>query len=187
MRAGPWLIIRRILPAFLNFAAGGLAAGCSHYQLGTQGKLAFTTLYVAPVENKTLVPQAQAPVATQVRDLLAKDGRVEIVNSPETADVTLRIVISDFRREVAAVREQDTGLASEFSETMSVLCTLRDNRSGRDFFTNRVLKAQRDVFVDNGDPHSGLVGNQLQAEYNTMPLLAQGIADRVAHTVLDVW
>lgn len=158
-----------------------------HYQLGTRGKLAFTTLYVAPVQNNTLLPQAQAPLGVQVRDALAKDGRIEIVNAPEGAEVTLRIVICDFHREVAAVREQDTGLAGEFSETLAILCTLHDNRSGRDLFKDRPIKAQRAVFVDNGDQHSSLVGNQLQAEYNTVPLLAESLAGQVAHAILDVW
>jgi hypothetical protein len=36
-------------------------------------------------------------------------------------------------------------------------------------------------------PASSAVGNQLQSEYNTLPLLAEQLADQVSHTVLDVW
>ncbi len=163
------------------------AAGCSHYQLGTQGRLPFTTVYVAPVQNRTRLPQAQAAISEQVRTALANDGRMSLANSPESADATLTVVLVDFHREVAAVREQDTGLAGEFSETLGALCSLRDNRGNRFFFENRPVSTHRDVFVDSGDPHSSLVGDQLQSEYNTVPLLAQSLADRVAHTVLDVW
>lgn len=163
------------------------AAGCSHYQVGTQGRLPFATVYVAPVQNRTLLPQAQAEISAQLRTALANDGRVSLANSPEAADATLSVVIVDFHREVAAVREQDTGLAGEFSETLGALCSLRDNRANRFFFENRPLSTHRDVFADSGDPHSSLVGNQLQSEYNTLPLLAQSLADRVAHAVLDVW
>lgn len=171
------------------FGLWALAAtgGCANYRLGTGGKLPFDTLYVEPVQNRTLLPQAQVPISTQVRDALVKDGRLTLVDSPEAADATLKIVITDFHRDVAAVREQDTGLAGEFSETLEVFCSLHDNRANRDFFLNRPVKTHRDVYVDNGDPHSSLVGDQLQSEYNTLPLLAESIADRIAHTVLDVW
>lgn len=164
-----------------------LAAGCSHYKLGTEGQLAFTTLYVEPVANRARLPQAQAIVTTQLRDAFEKDGRVALANSPEAADATLTVVITDYHRDIAAVREQDTGLASKFILTLGVVCTLRDNRSGHPFFSDRAVSVQRSVFTDNGQPSSSLVGNQLQAEYDTVPLLAQVLADKVAHTVLDVW
>jgi len=140
-------------------------------------------------------------VTTTARRHVLRDPPDCLLTTPESLEVmlvspnvdarslfaNLRVVIVDFHREVASVREQDTGLAGEFSETLGVRCTLRDNRSGKDFFTDRTLTTQRDVFVDNGDPHSSLVGNQLQAEYNTVPLLAQAIADRIVHAILDVW
>jgi len=181
MRAGPYFWSLWVL------AVAAAAGGCANYQLGTQGRLAFATLYVAPVQNRTLLPQAQEVVTTQLRSALANDGRVRLVNSPDGADASLSVVIVDYHREVAAVREQDTGLAGEFSETLGVLCTLTDNRARRPFFENRPVHTQRDVYVDNGNPHSSLVGDQLQAEYNSVPLLAESIAGRIAHAVLDVW
>jgi len=162
-------------------------AGCSHYELGTEGRLAFSSLYVKGVSTKVLVPQAQATVSSHLRDDFEKDGRVTLVNSAESADATLEVVIVDYHHEIAAVREQDTGLAAKFAVTLSANCTLWDNRSGRPFFENRLIKAQRAVFTDSGDPSSSLVGDQLQSEYNTMPLLAETLANNVAHTVLDVW
>jgi hypothetical protein len=162
-------------------------SGCSHYELGTEGKLAFSTLYVEPVQNHTVLPQAQAIISTQVRYAFEKDARVSIVNSPEAADATLTIVITDYHRDVAAVREVDTGLASKFNLTLGVLCTLTDNRDRKDFFKGRSIKVTREAFTDNGVPASSAVGNQLQSEYNTLPLLAEQLADQVSHTVLDVW
>jgi len=155
--------------------------------LGTEGRLAFSTLYVKPVATHFMVPQAQATVSIHLRDAFEKDGRVNLVNSAEAADATLEVVIIDYKREIAAVREQDTGLAAKFAITLTATCTLRDNRSGRAFFENRPIKAQRAVYTDDGDNAYSLVGNQLQSEYNTMPLLAETLADNVAHTVLDVW
>jgi hypothetical protein len=163
-------------------------AGCAHYQLGTTGKLAFSSLYIEPVANKVVtLPQAQAPVGTQVRQAFAEDGRVEVMDSSQAADATLTITLTDYHREVAAARENDTGLASKFVVTLGATCTLRDNRSGHLYFEKRVVTVQRGVYADNGVPSGPATGNQLQSEYNTIPLLAGDLANRLTHVVLDVW
>jgi hypothetical protein len=162
------------------------AVGCSHYQLGTDAKLTFTTLYVEPVANKTMVPQAQASLSARLRERLIRDGRVTLVNSPQSADATLTVVITNYGREVATVREGDTGLARKFTLAFGANCTLRDNRSGKVLFANRPVKTHRDAFT--GDERAGVfVGDQLQSEFQTLPLLTESLADRIAHAVLDVW
>lgn len=171
-------MIPRLSVLGLICGAALLLAGCSHYQLGTTGKLAFTTLYVEPVANKTHLPQSQAILSTQIRDAFAKDGRVTLVNSPEAADATLEVVIKDYHRDVASLLESDPGRARKFTLTLGVDCTLRQNRTGQMLFANRRVTAQRDALTDGG---------QLQAEYQDVPLLAQSLADRIAHAVLDVW
>jgi len=178
---------RSLMAAGFGVALALGVAGCSHYELGTEGTLGFTTLYVEPVANKVLLPQAQAALSTQLRNALAEDGRVSLVNSPEAADATLQVVITTYHRDVAAVREVDTGLASKFTLTLRVTCTLKNNRSSRPFFENRIIEVQRDVYTDNGQPSSSAVGDQQQAEYNLMPILAKAVADKVSHAVLDVW
>ena len=88
---------------------------------------------------------------------------------------------------MAAVREQDTGLASKFSITVTAACTLIDNRTHKNLFTAREVQIKRDVFTDHGDPHSSLVSDQLQAEYNAVPLMAQVLSKKIVSAVTDVW
>lgn len=164
------------LVALLLAVAGWV--GCTNYQLGTAAKVDFTTLYIEPVESTTLLPQARALLSTQVREAFARDGRLALVNAPGSADVTLRLVIRDYHRDVASVQENDTGLARKFTLTLGVACTLHDNRKGSDLFADRMITAQRDAFTDGG---------QLQSEYQALPLLAEALAKKVTHTVLDVW
>jgi len=166
----------RISALFVATLAVGLTA-CSHYQLGTTGKLSFSTLYVEPASNQTLLPQAQAIISTQLREAFAKDGRVTLVASPEAADATLRVNLRDYHRDVASVLENDTGLARKYTLTLEVVCTLR-NRAGDNLFTDRAIRVQRDAFTDGG---------QLQSEYQTVPFLAEALAKKVVHAVLDVW
>ncbi len=155
-----------------------VTAGCSHYQLGTGSTPSFRTLHVEAVTNKTLLPQAQAIVSTRVRESFVRDGRVALANSATGADATLSIALNDYHREIAAVREGDTGLARKFNTTLGAVCTLRDNRSGKVIFENRPISAVREVFTDSG---------QLQSEYQTLPLLAEALATKVVHAALDVW
>lgn len=168
----------------LAIAATALTAGCSHYQLGTDAKLPFRTLYVAPVTNQTLLPQAREIVTAHLRETLARDGRITLVNSPEAADATLTVVLTDYHREIATVREGDTGLARKFNLNLGATCTLSDRRSGsaaggaRNFFEHRAVSAQRESFTDGG---------QLQSEYQALPLLADSLANKVTHLLLDVW
>ena len=152
--------------------------GCSHYQLGTGGRLTFATLYVSPVANKAILSQAQAIVSSMLREELLHDGRVTLVNSPEAADATVALTLTDYRRDIATVQPGDTGLAREFALTLAATVTLHDNRSGKDLFEKRPITAVRDAFTDSG---------QLQAEYQARPLLAGVLAKKAAHAVLDVW
>ena len=182
-------MLRPLLASFLGAALFGFTPGCSHYQLGTGGKLAFTTLYVQPVTTQVLLPQAQAIIATQVRDAFLRDHRVTLVNSPEAADATLAIKITDYRREVATQRRDDTGLARKFAITLTVHCTLTDRRAGQPLFSRREIMARRDAYNDSGQslPSGASVSGQLQSEYQALPLLADALAAKVAHAVLDVW
>jgi len=168
----------RHLKTFLWTALALACAGCGHYQLGTTGKLSFATLHVAPVTMRTLVPQADPIIGTQLREAFVRDGRVRLANSPDAAEATLQLTVRDYRRDVATVRPGDTGLARKFTVTLSADATLIDNRTGAVLFQDREIVARRDLFTDSG---------QLQAEYQLLPLLAQDLAARTAHAVLDTW
>jgi hypothetical protein len=154
-------------------------AGCARYQLGTGAKLSFRTLYVAPVDNRTALPQAREIITAAIRSAVTHDARLTLVNSAAEADATLRVVLADFRRDVASVREGDTGLARKFNLTLTAGCTLHDNRAGgRDLFERRPVSAVREAFTDSG---------QLQSEYQAVPLLAETLAGKILHAVTDVW
>ena len=55
--------------------------------------------------------------------------------------------------------------------------------------TGRIVEVQREAFNDNGlgSVPFGTSNDQLQSEYNTLPLLADALSDKVTHAVLDVW
>lgn len=155
-----------------------LLTSCANYQLGTGTKVKFATLFVAPVAAKAVIPQAQVLVTTRLREAFIRDGRVALVNTPEEADAVLRISLDGYDRTSAVARENDTGLTRRFDLSLQAHATLVDRRTGKSYFVDRVLTAKRGVFTD-----SGLV----PAEFETLPLLAERLAEETVHAVLDVW
>jgi hypothetical protein len=182
MRISPSVVMRYFLPLAVFFS---LFAGCAHYQLGTEGKLSFHSLYLAPVENKSKLPQAVAIVSTQLREAFIHDGRVTLVDSAAEADATLEVSISNYGREATTARPDDTGLARKFNLSLSAVCTLRDNRSSTPLFDKRPIAVEQQIFATATPQQAD--SNQLQAEYQALPLLASSLAQKVAHTALDVW
>ena len=155
-----------------------LTAGCAGYRLGTGSITEFNSLHIAPVQMKALVPQAQPILTAAIRDAFVKDGRLGLSSTAEAAGASLRVIVRDYRRDVATVRPGDTGLARKFVVTLTAEATLVNPSDGRIFFTGRRIEVKRDVFTDSG---------QQQAEYQILPLLAQDLAGKLPRAVLDTW
>ncbi|MBL9202346.1 MAG: hypothetical protein JNL39_17685 [Opitutaceae bacterium] len=165
--------------ASLGFvAAAAFLGGCAHYQLGTGAAPAFRTLHIEPVANRTLLPQSQAIVSTHLREAFARDARAQLVNSAAGSDAILVVTITGYRREVAAAREGDTGLARKFNITLEAACTLRDQRAAKTIWENRPVSVTREVFTDGG---------QLQSEHQAISLLAESLAAKIVRGALDTW
>lgn len=159
----------------LGLVAG---SGCANYRLGTGAAPAFQSLYVAPATSNVLLPQGRELLSTRLREAFLRDGRVRPANSPADADATLQIVITDYRRDIAAARADDTGRARKFNLTLSAACTLRERPGGRTVWDQRVVSVTREAFTDGG---------QLQSEYQVLALLSEALAARVVHAALDTW
>lgn len=167
-----------LLPlALLAFAVAGLLSACSHYQLGTGGKLAFSTLFIAPVDSTAPVPQARPLVGANLREAFLRDGRVQLVDSPAAADAVLHITLVGYRREATVASQTDPALARKFNLILTAECTLTLH-DGTVLFSKRKIEVSREDYVDQG---------QLQAEYNMLPHLADLLSNQVLHATLDVW
>ena len=152
--------------------------GCANYQLGTGASLDFSSIYVPPVENAAAVPQAVSPFSRQLRTAFIRDGRVSLATSTQTADVSLAVELVRYGRENTAVLPDDTALARKFDISLTARASLLNQRTGQTVFADREFTVTRQIFVDDG---------QLPAEYQVISQLADELADRISHAVLDVW
>ena len=154
-------------------------SGCANYQLGTgTASFEFQSIYVAPVSNESSAPQIVGPVSRAVRNQFVADGRLSLSPTPDSADLAIDIVLTSYLRDFTAVLPNDTALARKFEITLVAKCTLHDQRLGKVLFTDREIRVTRQIFVDDG---------QNPAEFQVIPQLADQLADRIAHAVLDVW
>lgn len=167
------------LALFASLAALALGlASCANYRLGTGSDTPYATVHVAVVKSDVLLSQAAALVSTQVREAFIKDGRVRLVDSAADADAVLTLTLDDYHRDVTVARADDTGLARRFDLVLQARAALVDQRTKQVIFANRPLKVTRGAFTDSG---------QLQSEYQALPLLADQLAERALHAVLDRW
>jgi hypothetical protein len=160
--------------------------GCAHYQLGSGGKLAFSRLYVAPVRDDAALPQAAVLVTSQLRERILRDGRVQLVDSPDAAEAILEVTLTRYERGVATVRPNDTGLARKLELALEAEATLRSTATNIDWFSRRPLMVRRQAFTDMPEG-SETFGNQGQAERQTFVLVATAIAEAATAAALDVW
>ena len=107
--------MRSLLPAFL-FAAV-LIGGCSQYApLESREPV---TIALAPVVNRSSLPQFIAPLSRNVRERLAH-SRNWILVEPAEADAVLRLTIEEIERRAMARDPEDTGRPLSFEEVIRV-------------------------------------------------------------------
>lgn len=162
---------------FFGFLAGILLSGCGHYQLGRDAKPPFRSIYIKPAVNESFAPQAQALLTMQIREALIRDGLLEVLDEGK-ADAVLEVTLKNFDRHVAATRTTDTGLAEKLRLELTAHCTLSDNRSSKIYFKNRSVNAASDAFPQE---------NPAGAEFQSMSVLTDRLARRIAYEVLQVW
>lgn len=172
-------------------AIGSLLLGCSHYRLGTASDRDFESVFIAPVQSDSLVPQATALLSTQIREAFIRDGRLRVTNTPEEADAVLSVQLRSYRRDGEAALPTDSGLSRVFSLNMTAEATLASPDSGKVWFSKRRLNVDRRAFTDDGTGSTSTSFlqpvQQTQSEFATLPLIGENLARQLTHTVLETW
>lgn len=170
---------RRSFSLLLIFSiALSLLGGCSHYHLGSpKEKLPFNTLYIAPVQNRTYIPQAQALLSQQLA-LAFQQAGVLITHNPDQADAHLDITLIHYDRTTATIRKEDAFLAKSFTLRLTAECTLIDQTTGLAFFKHRSSSASLNTFTEKSTQ---------SVEYQDMPVLTQKLAQNIKNLVISVW
>ncbi len=150
-----------ILALFALFGVT-LFCGCSRYAFGPIGEPPFRTLYVEAVVNESLAPQAASLASMTLREAFLRDGRVKLVDSPDGAEATLSIRLTNYRRQAASFRSDDTARANAFQITLDGEVNLSENGAGgKTLFQGRTVRGVAHLVWD--DPTTSPDGRQPMA------------------------
>lgn len=150
-------------------------SGCYHW--GSPGELPFATLYIAPVENDTYIPQAQSLVSSQLRKQFLREGRI-LLDNKDQADAILYTTLTTYTTSTAATQEKETGLPRSFSFGLTASISLYSVKEQKMLINQQSISSSVVTQIDGGA--------QL-AEYQSIPTLAQELALKVKETVLNPW
>ena len=167
------------IPSLLFFIINlSLLTGCSHYHWGSPRIcLPFHTLYIAPVNNESFAPQAQALLSDYLVAFFQQAG-VKVVNCEEQAEATLSINLINFERSMATTKNKDTFVARSFNVNLTAFCSLINNCSETPFFCNIPVESSINALTDEG----------LQAiEYQDMPVITRQLAYSIKELVINHW
>lgn len=180
---------RHIIFALLTLWAVAFLSGCKSYQFGNPTELPFKSIYIQPATNESFAPQAQALLSSQIREAFIRDGRAKLVTSEEDADAVLLVNLTEYGRQAAARRREDTALARDFDLTLTAEVSLFNQNKGDYYFQERELSERSNAYADNpyADPGALQTQDFLQAEYQAMPRLTRDLARKIADEVLSPW
>ena len=150
-------------------------SGCYHW--GSPGELPFTTLYIAPVENDTYIPQAQSLVSSQLRKQFLREGRI-VLDTKDEAEAILYTTLTTYTTSTAATQEKETGLPRSFSFGLSAAISLYSVKEQKMLINQQSISSSVVTQIDGGA--------QL-AEYQSIPTLAQELALKIKETALNPW
>ncbi|NCG08904.1 MAG: hypothetical protein GWO81_04970 [Verrucomicrobia bacterium] len=158
-------------------------SGCANYEWNRPA-LPFKTIYVQPVTNDSLAPQAQASLSTQTRQALIRDGRLQLVSNPAEAEAILQVNLTQYRRNTGARSSADTEIALAFDLILEAQIALY-NPSTNDYYL-KARKVSADTSTFSNRPETG-EDNLSLSEYQAMPRLTRSLGDRIANEILGVW
>ena len=168
--------MKKMLLPMLLLGAFSLS-GCMHYAKGSGSHLPFDRIYVAPIKNDSLAPQAQALLTKQVRRKLADKPGLDIFAIPEDGAI-LEITIVKFEQLIATRKTDDTAAAESFDIKMSVVCTLTDWKTGKIYFKDLQLS-------DSVECHT--FADYQEARHQMMPKLTEKLATKICEAVCNPW
>lgn len=155
-----------------------LLGGCANYQMGRGEALPYETVYVAPVINRSIAPQAQALLSEQLASEITQRSGLRTVSDPKFADVILEVTLTHYQRDVGIRSSQDTREAQTFDIGLIAHGTLKASQGETLYFVDRVFRAQQEIYA---------IGSFQNAEFQGMVPLTQALAKNIADEVASVW
>ncbi|MDR2812286.1 MAG: LPS assembly lipoprotein LptE [Puniceicoccales bacterium] len=112
------------------------SAGCTSYQMGVGMADGMRSIYVEPVKNSSLCPQASGTLTAQLAKAIQRTTPLKLAEKNE-ADCHLQVEIVDYSQPHSAYDPGDTSIVLSLNLRIVVECTLVNQKG------NFLLECQR--------------------------------------------
>lgn len=110
--------------------ASALLSGCMGYKLGNEGASGIETVYIKPVINKSKEPAIEIVVTRALREKIQFDGRLTLVNEPESADAIISVRLTQYSLNAIAYRRDLSTAARGYRIRVTGTATMSSRRTG---------------------------------------------------------
>lgn len=171
--------MKRIAPLGIVLAVIGLLlTGCAGYRLGTpSARKSISSIYIAPVQNRSEAPQVRALMASSLRDVFVEEGVVNLA-SQDHAAATLEIKIEDYSRRRGASTQEDSERALSFETSLTAMVRVVDASSGEVLISDFTVTSNG---ISLAHPSS------VDSEYQSLPSLVNDLAHRIHDRIAYSW
>lgn len=173
-----------------------LLTGCTTYNAGTGSASGARTIWVAPVVNKSYLPQIAAVITERVRESFLADNEQTLARKDD-ADTHLEITVTEMERsgratgpvvtdvlvkkDVKTVRQvEDRGLYKSYDIIISARAILTETKTGKVLLDREYLASTQTLpspySVTNADDERML-----------MPILARDLAKQIHDSIAHTW
>jgi hypothetical protein len=173
-----------------------LLTGCASYKAGTGSPASTRTIWVAPVINKSYMPQISAIITERVRESFLADNE-QLLARRNDADTHLEITITEMERSgrargptvvdvndkngvKTAKQVEDRGLYKSYDVILTARATLTDSKTGKVLMDREYLASTQTLpspyTVTNADDERMLI-----------PILARDLAKQIHDSIAFTW
>ena len=147
-------------------------SGC--YHLGNGNKTSFSSISLAPIENRSFAPQVHALLSDALFRAFARSGGVAVEPQDSKADVVLKVTVNDFQKFIGATSSVDTGRARSLVMTLRATAVLTDTEGN--ILHSQDFEVTKEFYADSG---------AARAEQQGMPQLANDLAVKIQRAVMS--
>ena len=151
-----------------------LLGGCAAYDWGRPPSLNARSVFIAPVNNETELPQVAALLNAALRDAFLEHGGYTLAPNRQRADAVLEVTLRDLDRAPRARLPTDTVRAASYDLSVTADVAVRS-------------RSQADRFRVAADTVAYLNPSLPDAEYQGLPRLAQDLAQRIRDNAVYRW
>ena len=169
--------MKRRIHLLNTLAATLLLSGCAGYNLGGSQPEGIQTVTMAPVVNATTEPAIELQVTHALRQRIQFDGRLDLVNSENSADAIIEVTLTQYDLSPIAYKEDLKTTPDLYRLRITGKAELKNTK------TDKVLSTS----ATYGEAVFKFSGDLTSAKRDALPRAAEEIAKFMVDDLIERW